>query len=61
MRGIGEQLLRDAADVHARAAEAVRFGDRHFRAVGGGDAARAHAARTAADGEKVEIEAHVRL
>src|SRR3954468_11859556 len=57
MRGVGEKLLRDAADVDAGAAEAARLGDRHLRAIGRADAARAHAAGAGAYGEEVEIEA----
>jgi len=56
MRGVGEQLLRDAADVDAGAAELAGLGDRDFRAERGGDPARPYAARAAADGEKIEIE-----
>jgi hypothetical protein len=56
MRGVGEQLLRDAADVDAGAAEAVGLGDRDLRAIAGGDAAGANAAGTASDGEEVVIE-----
>src|SRR5512135_94166 len=55
MRRIGEQLLRDAADVHTGAAEAVAFRYRDARAVLRGEAARAHSARAAADREQVEI------
>jgi hypothetical protein len=39
MRGVGEQLLRDAADIDAGAAEAAVFGNRDFRAVAGRDPA----------------------
>src|SRR5207244_7589438 len=56
MRRVREQLLGDAADVDAGAAEAVGLGDRHARAVGGGHAARADPARAAADGETIVIE-----
>ena len=55
MRGVGKELLRDAADVDAGAAEAARLGYRDARAEGGGNAARAYAARAAADGEKVVV------
>jgi hypothetical protein len=56
MRGVGEELLRDAADVDAGAAERARLGDGDTRAVGGGDAAGANAARTASYGEEVVVE-----
>ena len=56
MRGVGKELLRDAADVDAGAAEAPGLGDRDFRPVRGGHAARAHSARAAAYREKVVIE-----
>jgi hypothetical protein len=59
MRGVGKQLLRDAADVDTGAAEAAVLGDRYLGAVAGGDAAGAYAARAAADGEKVVIEIQV--
>ena len=55
MRGVGKELLRDAADVDAGAAEAARLGDRDARAKRCADAARANAARAAADGEKVVV------
>src|SRR6478736_1787355 len=58
VRGVGEELFRNAADVDAGAAEAAGFGDRHLRAVARADAARAHAPRAAADGEEVEVELH---
>jgi len=56
VRGVGEQLLRDAADVDAGAAEAAVLGDRDLGAVARGNAARAYAARAAADREKVVVE-----
>jgi len=56
VRGVGEKLLRDAADVDAGAAEAALFGDRDARAVGSADAAGAYAARAAAYREKIVIE-----
>jgi len=59
MRGVGEELLRDAADVDAGAAEAPRLGDGDAGAIGGGDAACANAARTAAYREEIEIETNV--
>ncbi len=59
MRGVGEQLLRDAADVDAGAAEAAVLGDRYFGAVASAHAAGTHAARAAADREKVVIEAQL--
>jgi hypothetical protein len=59
MRGVGEQLLGDAADVDAGAAEAAVFGDRDFRAIAGRDAARADPARTPAYREEVVIESQL--
>jgi hypothetical protein len=56
MRGVGEELLRDAADVDAGAAEAVGLGDRDLRAKRGGEAAGANAAGAASDGEEVVVE-----
>jgi hypothetical protein len=56
VRGVGEELLRDTADVDAGAAEAVRLGDRDARAVGRGNAAGANTARAASDGEEVVVE-----
>jgi hypothetical protein len=57
MRGVGEELLRDAADVDAGAAELPRLGDGDARAIRGCDAARPDAAGAAAYREKVVIEA----
>jgi hypothetical protein len=48
VRRVGEELLRNAADVDAGAAEATRFGDRDLRAVGSRYAAGANAARAGA-------------
>ena len=56
VRGVGEQLLRDAADVHAGTAEAAGLGDRDARAEIGGDAAGAYPAGPSAYREKVVIE-----
>jgi hypothetical protein len=56
MRGVGEELLRDAADVDAGAAEAVGLGARDLRAKRGGEAAGANAAGAASDGEEVVVE-----
>jgi hypothetical protein len=56
VRGVGEELLRDAADVDAGAAEAAGLGDRDARAERGRDAAGANAARAAAYREEIEIE-----
>jgi hypothetical protein len=56
MRGVGEELLRDAADVDAGAAEAAGLGDRDLRAVAGGNAACAYAAGAASYREEVVIE-----
>jgi hypothetical protein len=56
MRGVGKQLLRDAADVDAGAAEAVGFRNRDLRAERRGNAAGANAAGAASYGEEVVIE-----
>jgi hypothetical protein len=56
VRGVRKELLRDAADVDAGAAEAVGLGDRDARAIGRGDPAGANAARAASDGEEVVVE-----
>jgi len=56
VRGVGQQLLRDAADVDAGAAEAARLGNRDARAQRGGNTAGANAAGPAANGEEIEIE-----
>jgi hypothetical protein len=56
MRGVGKQLLRDAADVDAGAAEAARLGDRDLCSVPGRDAARADPARAAAYREEIVVE-----
>ena len=53
---VAEQLLRDAADVHAGAAEALVLRDRDARAERSRHAARAHAARAGADREEVVVE-----
>src|SRR5256885_3038376 len=58
---VGEELLRDAADVDAGAAEKARFGDGDCRAIARRDAARAYAARAAAYREEIEIEAYFRF
>lgn len=55
VRCVGKQLLRDAADVDAGAAEAAGLGDRDAGAECGADAARANPARTATDGEKIVV------
>jgi hypothetical protein len=57
MRRVREQLLGNAADVDAGAAEAARLGDRDARAVACGDAACADAAGSASYGEEVVVEA----
>jgi hypothetical protein len=59
VRGVGEQLLRDAADVDAGAAEAAGFGDRDARAEIGGDAAGTYPAGPSAYREKVVVELQV--
>jgi hypothetical protein len=56
VRGVGKELLWDAADVDAGAAELAGLGNADFRAERGGDAARPYPARAATDGEKIEIE-----
>jgi hypothetical protein len=56
VRRVGKQLLRDAADVDAGAAEAAGLGDRDARAEVGGETAGANAAGTAAYREKIEVE-----
>jgi hypothetical protein len=56
MRRVGKELLRDAADVDARAAEAIGFGDRDLRAIARRDAADANAAGAASYGEEVVVE-----
>jgi hypothetical protein len=56
MRGVGEELLRDAADVDAGAAEAAGLGERDLGAVRGGNAAGANAAGAAAYREKIVVE-----
>ena len=56
VRRVGEELLRDAADVDAGAAEAARLRDRDARAERGRNAAGANAARAAAYREEIEIE-----
>src|SRR5579862_1459428 len=60
-RGIDQKLFRYAAADDAGAAEAVFLGERDARAVLRGNAGRAHAARTAANDEKVKVEiGHIR-
>jgi hypothetical protein len=56
VRGVGKELLRDAADVDAGAAEAIGLGDRDARAVARRDAAGANASGAASDGEEVVVE-----
>jgi len=56
MRGVGEELLRNAADVDAGAAETVGFSDRDLRPVRRRDPAGANAAGAASDDEEVVIE-----
>src|SRR5687768_17283409 len=55
VRRVAEELLGNAADVDAGAAEAARLGDADARAEAGGDAARPYAARSAPYREEVEI------
>ena len=54
-RCIDQQLLRHAAADDAGAAEAIFLGDHHARAVLGGNARGAHAARAASDNEKIDV------
>jgi hypothetical protein len=56
VRGVGEQLLRDAADVDAGAAEAAVLGDRDFRAVGRRNTTGTDSPGAAAYREEIEIE-----
>src|SRR3546814_5855461 len=55
MRGVGQELLRDAADIDAGPAEITLLGDCDPGAVIRREPARAHAAGTGADGEEVVI------
>src|SRR5258708_37264138 len=57
VRGVGEELLRDAADVDAGAAEETGLGDRDARPVAGADPACADAAGAASYREEVVVEA----
>jgi len=59
MRGVGEQLLGDATDVDAGAAEGARLGDGDTRAVACGYAAGANAAGAAAYREEIVVEAQL--
>ncbi len=54
-RRIDQKLFRHAAADDAGAAEAIFLGDHDARAMLGGDARGAHAARTAADDEKIDV------
>ena len=54
-RGIDQELLRHATADHAGAADAVLLGEHHARAMAGGDARGAHAARASADDEEVNL------
>ena len=56
VRAEHEQLFRHAAADHAGAAHPVLFGDHDPGAVAGGDAGGAHAARTSADDEQIDVE-----
>jgi hypothetical protein len=51
VRGIDQQLLRDAADVHAGAAELAFFGYGDPRAVAGGNPTGSYTGRAGPDGE----------
>src|SRR5581483_6885484 len=55
VRRVDQQLFRNAADVHAGAAEIKLLGNRRSGAEGGRHAARAHAARAGADGKKIVV------
>jgi hypothetical protein len=59
VRGVGEQLLRDAADVDAGAAEAAVLGDRYLGAVRGRDTTCTDSTGAPADCEKIVIESQV--
>jgi hypothetical protein len=59
VRGVGEQLLRDAADIDAGAAEAAVFGDGDFRAIGGRDTTCTDSARAPAYREEIVIESQL--
>ena len=54
-RGVDQELLRHAAANDAGAADAIFLGDHHPCAVAGGDARRAHAARTGANNEEIDV------
>ena len=54
-RRIDQELLRHAAADDAGAAEPILLGDHNARAVLGGNARSAHAARTASDNEKIDV------
>ncbi len=54
-RRIDQKLLRHAAADDAGAAEAIFLGDHDARAMLGGDARGAHAARSASDDEKIDV------
>ena len=56
VRGIDEELFRDAAPDHAGAAHAILLRDGDLGAERRGDAAGAHAARTAADDKEIVVE-----
>src|SRR5690606_36081440 len=53
---VHQKLLRHAATDDAGAADAVLLGDHDARAMLGGDARGAHAARPAADDEQIDVE-----
>ncbi len=57
-RGIDQELLRHAAADHAGAADAILLGDHHARAIAGRNAGGAHAARTRADDEQIDLFRH---
>ena len=56
--GVDQQFLGHAAADDAGAADAEFLGDHRARAVAGGDPRRAHAARSRADDEQINVEAH---
>ncbi len=52
---VDHQLLRDASANDARPADAIGFGERHFRPVTGGNPRGPYAARTASDDEEIKV------
>ena len=56
--GVNIELLRHAAADDAGAADTAFLRDQRLRAMTGGDARRAHAARACADHEEIDVERH---